>query len=763
MKDTGDSSWFKKAVSATILVCFIITNISPAYGQNQIGYDPSIHSNIDPDKYKLRPDELSQEEVEEARRFLEQPTQYTLEIMFLLKNLYYRIQMEEQRIGVDAIAKMLEKRQDSENIEFEVEKVGKAELIVINTKRGPLFITKVRHNALRMSILFIDKNQVDLQLLEETERILKLPKAELNKLFEGYTPEQREAELAHRRLLLNHIRTLNARMLMSEWNPQLEYRPLSELHEQSKPRVEAPPDVEQKVKAVLNEPISELKNKGWFKKLSSRSYDTWVDLAKQNNVKPEKGNQALMISMYDGLTGDNTRTSKISRDSVFTYNYWKTYWKAIWERPAYSKEIWESERGLGKMRVLLTGDYLMGISFGVALGGLSFLTSLALPNSLPEGLTATDVAQISFGWSLFFGVFSKTWQNFVYRGNNFVRFVKNWSTGLGQSYHFNLVSDESLAVIKNSTLDKSAIKVHTDILINQSIKSSSKTSLQEIPRFRARTGEAQGTLKIKDYRIVMPWKHNMKFMEFEVVENTIDPLKFFRWVRNQFTITQFDRKPWEDKLVMRFSKDVKIKLPWMIPFQRETDIPRKNFEGQTPQFVTTPVGLLSRFGYTVAGIPVGHILYAALAPIGEVRQIRYKITYADDLARKLGEEHALTRRTRQMVQEEIARWNSFKIFNIPMSQFVGYYVKVVPRQIYETTRELSRWLATYSAQKTYAVYEHYQEAVRQQTHKRAESERAQARFSLLNTVQTANGAPHPRQYANGMRDYRSGTCSRLFQ
>src|SRR5690606_17310449 len=156
--------------------------------------------------------------------------------------------------------------------------------------------------------------------------------------------------------------------------------------------------------------------------------------------------------------------------------------------------------------------------------------------------------------------------------------------------------------------------------------------------------------------------------------------------RNQFTINQYEKRSWEEKMVMRFSKDIKITLPWLVPFERETAIPRKNFEGQTPQLITTPVGLLSRFGYTVWGIPLGHILYAILAPIGEIRQIRYKTRYANELAKKYGEEHALTRRTRQLVQQEIAKWNSYKIANIPATQFLGYYTNVIPKKVYETAK-----------------------------------------------------------------------------
>lgn len=750
-----------------------MTDLQPAFAQ--IAFDPSKLTTLDPDRYTQNASQLSPEEIAEAKKFLDKPTQTTLEIMFLLKSLYYRVQMEEEKQGTDAIAKILSKRKDSENIEVEVENVGKAEPLVINTERGPLFFTKVRHNALKMSILFIDKNQIDLQLLEESERLLKSGKIDQDKTLQGLSKKEIHEELNHRRLILKQMRTLYARMLLSEWNPHLSYTPLSEIAEirTDSEEIESAPDTVQKhVHDVLNEPIEKLEKQTWFKKLSSKSFDTWVDLAKQEKAEQNKGNlgnEELMIVLYDGSTGQIQQTNTIRKSSRFTLDYWKTYWKMVWEKPAYDQDLWKSEKGLGKIRVLLTGDYLMGLSFGLALSSLSFLVSSTLPDSLPHGLTAFDVAKVSFGWSLFFGVFSKTWQNFVYRGNDFVRFLKNWSTGLGQSYNFNLMSDASLAIIdKNGNFDPNAIKMHTDVLVNQSIKTTSKTSLQEIPRFRSRTGEAEGTLQIKDYKIIMPWKNNVKFMQLEVVENTVDPLKLYRWVRDQFSIKQTEPKSWEELFVMRFHKDIKITLPWLVPFQRETSIPRKNFEGQTPQLVTTPVGLLSRFGYMVWGIPLGHILYAILGPIGEIRQIRYKVRYADDLAKKYGEDHALTRRTRKMVQVEIDAWNSLKVLNIPGTQFVGYYAKIVPQKVLATAKELSLWLAKKASYRTYAIYDTIQNDLKAQDEKLKESKRRQNDLNFLNTVQTTSNKtnksePHPQQFKTLVRFERLNSCSHLFQ
>jgi hypothetical protein len=764
----------RKLLTILVLVCFFTTNLTRAFAKDEvsspssIALDPAIFSDMDPDDYS-KPVYTEEDRIN-AENFLKVPTTVLNENLFLLKNLFYRVKMEEETHDKASMAKILSKRKDSENIEFELENLGKAEPLVINTERGPLILTKVRHNGTKSSTVFIDIKQIDIQLLEETERLDKLGMTALDKAFEGVSKEQRDLELKYRRILLKKLRVLFAKMLMSEWNPTLEYTPLSELVENKNsdtqsPLAAAPEEVKSHVDAVLNQPIVNLEKEAWFKKLASKGMDLWID--QYNEEKTTKsvnaGNETLTLVFYDGSVGDVLETRIIRRAPLYSFEHWNNYWKAIWEKPAYGEPVWENNKGLGKLKVLLTGDYLMGLSFGVALGSLSFLVSSALPESLPHGLNAFDVARISFGWSLFFGIFSKTWQNFVYRGNDFVRFAKNWSTGLGQSYNFNLMSDESLALIDSGgNFDSNAIKIHTDIVINQSIKTVTKTSLQETPRYRAKTGESDGTIKIKYYKAILPWKNNVGFMQFEVVENTIDPLKLYRWVREQFSIEEFVPGSWEDKFVLRFKKDIKISLPWLVPAEWETYVPRKNLEGQMPQLVTTPVGLLSRFGFTVAGVPLGHLLYAILGPVGEVRQISYKRRYANELAKKYGENHALTRRVRKMVEMEIQNWNALKINNIPGTQFIGYYTKVVPKQVLETAQKLADYLTRKVAYLTYQAYDDIQTNLKNAEENRKLNQAETDRMNLLMTVRNDKGQVHPVQIANDLRNYGAFSCARLF-
>lgn len=656
---------------------------------------------------------LSPQDEEQVRNYLGLPTQYTLEIMFLFKNLYLKMKQAEEKLGSDRIIEILQKRKDSENIEYENEHIGKAEPIVLDIgyNHKPIIITKVRHNGLKMSILFFDTSQIDYQELINFERADRTGLLKLYGLFQGLSSEQISNEIKYRRLLIKKLRVLWSRMLMSEWNPQLEYSPLTELdvspQQSPKENLVTENTVQEQVQETLESPLDELVQKKWFQKVLDKGFQTWVDLSKFAIDIPKKtktklqsipqilgelareeeelrqksdGNESLMIIGLNSRSGQITGKSTIQRQPKTSLEYWKDLQRTIWEQPAYDKNLWQKSHGLKKFRVLLTGDYLMGLSFGIGLGALSYFTANLFPASLPQSLTPFDVARISFTWSLTFGVLSRTWQNFVYRGNEAVRFIKNWSTGISQSYQYNLESSASLSFFDAyGNTDWKAIKTHADILINQSIKSSSKTSMQETPRFRAKVGEAEGTLQIPYFKIKAPWRVN-QFAEFEMSQTTFDMLKYVRKGIELSRVRPYEPKKWEE--FFKFTlPDVKIKFPWIVTHEAnpqtgenerllwDTSIPQTNFEGQLPQLISTPVGLLSRFGFmaTVSlfsfhfAIPIGHIAYALLGPLGEMYQIRYKLAYAKKINELLGQNHAFAKRISALANFELQRWNDITL------------------------------------------------------------------------------------------------------
>lgn len=598
------------------------------------------------------------DDLEVAKDILSLPTQYIIEINYLLKKLYEKVDKATESAGLEAMADQLALRKDSDAISFEKEGLGKAELIVVGKGENARFLTKVRHNGLKATILFVDRRQLDLVAVEEK------PDSSLSK-------EQYKQELELRRYLATQWRGLLARVILSEWNPKFTYKPVyNENGEISLPE-DVDADVEEKIRDLENLTAKELSEKTWYQKLKNKWYD--LAIAGENSASYQPAKETMVV-FYDGeksqvLAAKSHRPFDYKNESYFSkkryvmhFEHVVTWWRAIYEPPAYDHQIWKNEKGLGKLRVLLTGDYLLGLGFGFVLSSLTYGVGLLVPSSLPEGITAFNVAQISFIWTVFFSVFSRTWQNFVYRGSEFSRFCKNWITGLGQSYHFNLISDENLWLFKDGEFDSKAAKIHSDILINQTIKNYSKTAMQELPRFRSITGEASGTIKIPYYRFVLPGRHNPAYLSMEAETEVIE------------------------------AKKARPRLwGFLERAEHDTLIPRANFEGQLVQLVSTPVSLLSRFGWTVFSIPLGHLLYLALGPIGEYAAVKYKAMYAKQLEAKLGSRHPLVIRMKSLAEEQFENWRKLRILNIPYTSPIGFYSKVIPKRVWKTSKRIAKW------------------------------------------------------------------------
>lgn len=597
-------------------------------------------------------------DLKSAKNLLSLPTQNILEINHLLKKLYDKVNKATQELGLEAVADKLALRKYSNEISWEETGIGKAELIVVGKGDSSRFLTKVRHNGLKATLLFVDRRQLDLEAIEE-------------KPDSSLTKEQYNQELEIRRYLTTQWRSLLARVVLSEWNPQFTYRPLYNEKGELVPPESLAPEVEEKIRDIEKLTAKELSKKSWYKNIKSKWYDLAIASEKVFGIESSK---EIMVVFYDSEQSrvlkteshhpyDYKNESYLSKKRYVKYfGFLVTWWRSIYEPPAYDRELWKNSKGPGKMRVLLTGDYLMGLGFGFVLSSLTYGVGMLVPSSLPKGVTAFNVAQISFLWSVFFGVFSKTWQNFVYRGSEFSRFCKNWVTGLGQSYHFNLISSENLWVMKDGVFDARAAKIHSDIILNQTIKNYSKTAMQELPRFRSMTGEASGTVKLRYYKFVLPGEHNPAFLSMDTETQTV-PADIAKKRRFRF----FEAA------------------------EHDTLIPRANFEGQLIQLVSTPISLLSRFGWTVLNVPVGHLMYLALGPIGEYVAVQYKRKYAKQLEASLGADHPLAERMKTLADEELRNWRKLRILNIPYTSPIGFYAKVLPASLWHTSKTIASW------------------------------------------------------------------------
>lgn len=704
--------------------------------------------------------QLSPEELTEAKDILQIPTQHMIEIMYLLKKLHITTQKKRIEHGDDKFFQILDNPKATESISWEEAGIGKAELM----RLGSIYLTKVRHNALRTTYLFVDQAQINLEELE------KKPSSQLSK-------EQYNKELSYRRYLSKEWRRLYAQMIMAEWNPKYTYSEIlfkKKMQQNIETNI-SPESAKEQTDMLLTEGNGHiLEKQSFFQKLKRKTIDAGV--IAQKDTSSDLHRDLVMIT-YNSQLDKVTDVSLQKKPSRLNYKYYQLYWQSIWEAPKYDQELWKREKHLGKLKVLLTGDYLSGIGLGLVFSSLAYAATALLPSSLPEGLTAFGVAKISFAWSLFFGVFAGTYKNFISRGSELSRFTKNWTTGLGQSYHFNFVADENLWLYNaEEKFDWNAAKTHTDILLNQTFKAAVKTPMQETTVYRNKQGLATGTVKFRDYKIILPWQHNPNIFIFEAEQHSVstealERLKYedYSYIEPkipgtnkttkwwQMTMTDFWKQRVVPVLSNTFQKiDIKEEyrnlsevLPTKnmpmdaaetnsrsyydqmdfsamqdlqdeyIPKQglslrqrairkvygslpEDTLIPRANLEGQMVQVVSTPVSLLSRFGLTVGGLPVGHMVYLALGPAGLYVALKYKQSYLKKLLEVDGAtKNPAVLRVEAHVREEEKRWNDLRLsmfgYDLPYTNSIGFFVKILPKSLAGFSKKIAKWAVSQSA------------------------------------------------------------------
>ncbi|MCB0348702.1 MAG: hypothetical protein KDD37_07695 [Bdellovibrionales bacterium] len=603
--------------------------------------------------------EFTEEDKRLTRKFMDLPTQYMNEIFFLLYNHFDHVRQEEERIGLNELIKKIEKRQNSDSIQFEQDGLGKAEPLLFRHNDKAMLFTKVRHNGLKRIFFFVDLDQAKLDLIEQA------PSSNLS-------PEAYAEELKERRALSKYIRVLAARMIMQEWSSELFYQP-----GQDKPSM--PENLQDKINEIMTESAESLESKSWFTNIMKKAADVTAQIETEQNLK---SGWDVMLVGYSSSKQQILGSEVIQKPAIFrnqgsiaktvkavfknTYARWVMYWHHIWEPPEYNKEVWKNNRGIKKLKVLLTGDYFNGLYWATKLSLMTFATTYLFQSMLPEGLDISSVVKNSFGFSLFFGVFSKTWSRFTGKATDFRTFAKNLLPGFTQTYSMFLMSDANLNPFKNGEWDPNAAKMHADAGINQGLKSDAKTGLQEEARMRFYNGEAQGKVVFRYPRIRMPSKE-LPLFSFEVIDREVKlPTPPGLDINDPEVLRRLPELQALEAPSFKF-KDIQIKIPWITMESWTSDISKKSFESQSVQNITTPVGLTSRFGYTIdmfgVPVPIGHIAYAVLGPYGKFRALRAHEKYLEKLTAQYGTDHPETKRQARNLQDAQDYWTSMRLFS----------------------------------------------------------------------------------------------------
>jgi hypothetical protein len=605
--------------------------------------------------------EFTERDKEMVREYMSHGDTTLRELSFLLQKQFNEVRKQEAEIGLKALYDKVAKRQNTDSVEYEREGLGKAEPLVYSHNEKYFFFTKARHNGLKRIILYVDLDYAKLDIIEQ------VPNSNLSK-------EAFAEELQERRVFSHYIRKLASRMIMQEWSSELYYQRGRTTDAASS----LPDSIQEKVHEIMTASGEQLESKSWFQNILKNAADITAQIESAERMK---GGWDVMLVGYSSSKQEIVASELITKPIIFknrgslsanvsgalraSYQRWVMYWHHIWEPPEYNKDVWKNNKGIKKLKVLLTGDYFNGLYWGTKLGIISLITTFTFQTMLPVGLDPVMVAKNSFLFSTFFGVFSKTWTRFTGKNSDFRTFAKNLLPGYAQSYSMQLASDVNLNPFKDGAWDPAAAKIHTDIAINQALKSDAKTGLQEEARLRFYNGQAQGKVIFRYPKFRMPSKE-LPIFSFEIVDREIRLPVASPDITNPEVVRNLKEANAVSEISIPY-KDIQIRIPWITWESWTSDISQKSFESQKVQNITTPVGQLSRFGYTVdvmgVPLPIGHIAYAALGPYGKFKALNAHENYLKHLMESVGPEHPETKRQLKATQDARDYWAAMRLFS----------------------------------------------------------------------------------------------------
>ncbi|MEI7973963.1 MAG: hypothetical protein WCH11_06310, partial [Bdellovibrio sp.] len=418
------------------------------------------------------------------------------EVLYLLEGLHAKVSHFVERKGTAALMQAVAEKRDMTSINFEPVGIGKAELKSIGSGEQARLITTVRHNSGHYFI-FADRTELDPKAVEA------LP------FFKGLSPEQRAEEVELRANLSAVMQMMSANMLL-DGKRSYPYEPVASVSED--PRMEALQRAAEMESRPLQERyvlVSEKLSRGEIsaavrqsleEERTSLELDLAAKMANRNNVlsrmahglvvklgetQMAKGYDVTMVLHNFGAGIDEVRTE--SRPSFLSFRWWKIYWASIFEKPHIRWDLLQSNSFWKKIQILSKGDLAL-VQFTTA-----SQIGLCLIGSYLSGMDPSLMVLNTTAWALGIGIVVKTFGNWVRKGNLLSRSMKNAATGAGFGYTQHLL--EMMFGVDSGI----SVQEHAQIWLTQALKGQVKSGTQDIPRFRARSGESSGSLKIGDY------------------------------------------------------------------------------------------------------------------------------------------------------------------------------------------------------------------------------------------------------------------------
>lgn len=598
--------------------------------------------------------------------------QTVFETFFLNSGLYLTYREQERRHGREQLERRLIEKSDDLSVKYDVEGIGKAELILIGRGKKQMPLTMIRLNSGRY-ILFIDTSQYDPDMFKEN-------------IPEGYSQKDIELELKLRSITKGLVHGLVSRLLIFAknggshiplykiYNPETSQEEIqSEMLKEIDPLAKRYAEIEEEMsrietsdynyekllaeKEVIEEAVIRLeKNKSsfWGKMVQTGS----ISMSGSNAIE---GMPVTVIYHNQGQFSGSKNIDRPHEDTLkASLNKWATYGKALHESIHFDWETWYKSDGLAKLNAVRKGDpYYAAFNtrWQVALSMtsgylLTFMTDNA-PNWGAMGMT-------SLIWGVAIGLNIRTFLNWTLSGTELSKSLKDTFLGLAFGVSAYLVDP-------SKSLGDVALITWATMIGSQLLKNAIKKGPREFQSYKKRAGLTNGEYATPIERHYLDIRNKQG-----QVTSTIELKIPFKLVR----------KILEHSLNLRTEKVGEIPREVKKEAVLSTEMTLKTFIPKT----------LATFSW------IAFPFYAAMGPYWEKRSVEDKEVMAKNYAREHGEN---TPKARQYLQEAIdarTQWEDYRIVDaesllpygidlrnskvfekgvIIPSQYVGYYAEVI--------------------------------------------------------------------------------------
>ena len=411
-------------------------------------------------------DLFTEEHKQIAETYFKEPAQDAKDLMKILSVMKEEEEKWADKIGREQLRRNIASRNEKLSVSGEVKNLGRFEYTALGTGEFAVPFARIVSDKTQKAYFIFDLDQIPLDQLEVSH--------------DEFGEKLSDRELLRRKKISFEIRKFKASQLI--------------LSGANKDEKHVNPEVDDILKDVLTEDAGELKKRPWWKNYIKAP----VVQESSSFLANAFGRDITFIFVRNG---SHVETESFERPrSKLDREYWKNYWYSIWEKPQMNDEYWQ-EPGLKKLKVLLTGDYLLGLfsgflQFGIthALGYAETMIPGMEPN--PEKIEALAYSSLYFG--VIIGTLTKLYQNWAYIGSPLARNIKSWGIALSYGALFGSLyyGPEFLFPFAGGEQMGEMMWLWVTIFANMVMKGPFKVWSMEIPRFRKAAGLSYGNFEI---------------------------------------------------------------------------------------------------------------------------------------------------------------------------------------------------------------------------------------------------------------------------